>query len=317
MQEIVFVKNRSEIGAGTRGTSLAADAIQIAAVNQFGLLLFDLPWISIPNLNQWLKKESETRHAKYIEPIIEIYHNIIDTITPQLKDGKFPLILSGDHSNAAGTIAAIERAYPGKRIGVVWIDAHADMHSPYTTPSGNMHGMPLTVALGEDNLDRKINSPDVKTVWYWNELKAIGGRSPMIYPGDLVYVGLRSWEEPEEYLIKKYNIPNFRMIDITMRGVEAIAGQILEKLSDTDVIYISFDVDSMDMEISRGTGTPVKDGLSKHQAIELIKLLAENPKTVAFEVVEVNPLLDLKGNLMAEIALEAILSVVKIVQEKH
>ena len=316
MPEVILVKNRSEIGAGTRGSSLAVNAIRIASIKKQEHAFFHLPSVVVKNKNEWIEKECSTPHALNIEKVLQVYKNIVDTITPVLKKNKFPLIISGDHSNAGGTIAAIRKAHPDKRIGLVWIDAHADLHSPFTTPSGNIHGMALAISLAEDNLENAINQPNTETLKYWHDLKLAGGVEPEILPEDMVFVGLRSFEDPEAAIIKKDALRNYTMMEIVNRGVPAVGNEILERLSNADLIYVSFDVDVMDLEISQGTGTPVKDGLSQYQAIELIKILVASPKTVAFEAVEVNPLLDLKGNVMAEIALETLVEVMHIVEKR-
>jgi arginase len=316
MPEVILVKNRSEIGAGTRGSSLAVDAIRMASVKMQEHSFFHLPSVVVKNKNEWIEKDCSTPHAIYIERVLEVYKNIVNAITPILEENKFPLIISGDHSNAGGTIAAIRKAHPDKRIGLVWIDAHADLHSPFTTPSGNIHGMALAISLAEDNLENAINNPNSETLKYWHDLKLAGGVEPEILPEDMVFVGLRSFEAPEAAIIKKDKLKNYSMMDFVNRGVPAIANEILDRLSDADLIYVSFDVDVMDLEISQGTGTPVSHGLSQYQVIELIKILVACPKTIAFEVVEVNPLLDLKGNVMAEIALETLVEVMNIVEKR-
>jgi len=316
MSKIILVENRSEIGAGTRGSSLAVNAIRIAAINKREESFFELPSVAVENINEWIETQNNTPYALHIKKVLTIFKNIVKTVSPIIKKGDFPIIISGDHSNAGGTIAAIKTAMPDKRLGVVWIDAHADLHSPFTTPSGNIHGKPLAISLGEDNEENAVNQPNEQTIETWNKLKTIGNIEPKILPEDLVFVGVRSTEKPEEAILDKYQIPNFTLMDMVLHGVPAVADKILEKLKDVDAIYISFDVDSLDLEFSRGTGTPVDDGLSKHQAIELIKMLVANPKTVAFEVVEVNPLLDLKGNLMAEMALETLIEVKKTVENR-
>lgn len=316
MPEVILIKNRSEIGAGTRGSSLAVDAIRIASIKKQEHAFFHLPSVVVKNKNEWIEKECATPHAINIEKVLQVYKNIVKTITPVLEEHKFPLIISGDHSNAGGTIAAIRKAHPDKRIGLVWIDAHADLHSPFTTPSGNIHGMALAISLAKDNLENAINKPNAETLKYWSDLKLAGGVEPEILPEDMVFVGLRSYEEPEAAIIKKNKLRNYTMMEIVNRGVTAVGDEILDRLSDADIIYISFDVDVLDIEISQGTGTPVKDGLSQHQVIELIKILVASPKVIAFEAVEVNPLLDLKGNVMAEIALETMVEVMHIVEKR-
>ena len=192
-------------------------------------------------------------------------------------------------------------ARPKRRLGVVWIDAHADLHSPYTTPSGNMHGMPLAISLAEDNAAYKAHDPDAQTLEYWNKLKNIGKIQPKIEPEDIVFIALRDYEKEEEAIIKKGGIKVINVAEIRRKGVENVLRQTFLHLANCDDIYVSFDVDSLDSSISRGTGTPVSNGLRQREAEDLIASFMQHHKICCFEIAEVNPTLD-KENLMAEIA---------------
>jgi arginase len=188
-------------------------------------------------------------------------------------------------------------------LGVVWIDAHGDLHSPYTTPSGNMHGMPLAISLADDNLEMKCNDPDALAVEKWNELKNLGGISPKIDPDDLVFFAVRDTEKPEDFLRKKHGIRNFEVSEIRNRGIEACLQDAKDRLKNCDLIYVSFDVDSMDCDlVSKGTGTPVKDGLTPEEALEIMQGFINDERLICLEMLEINPLLDNKGNVMAETA---------------
>jgi arginase len=220
-------------------------------------------------------------------------------VSDTLKKKIFPIVLAGDHSTAGGTIAGIKMANPKARLGVIWIDAQADLHSPYTTPTGNVHGMPLAATLNEDNTTNRINKPDKETVDLWNRLKKVGGMSPKITYKDLVYIALRDVEPEESYLIKKHKVRTFSTNEVRKNGVEKIARDALAHLSHCNLIYISFDVDSMDSSISKGTGTPVRNGITEKEAGSLIVRLIQNEKVCCFEICEVNPTLD-RENLMAE-----------------
>jgi arginase len=219
-----------------------------------------------------------------------------------LKD-EVPIVLAGDHSSALGTISGIKLAYPKKRVGVIWIDAHADLHTPYTTPSGNMHGMPLACVLGEDNKERQQNEPDDETIEYWEKLKNMGGICPKINYNDLVFIALRDFEPQEEFLVKKNKVRVFNLQEIRKKAVERVAIESLNYLDHCDIIYVSFDVDSMDSRISSGTGTPVPNGITEKEAGNLIYYIMRSKKIVCFEMVEINPTWD-KENLMAENAFE-------------
>ena len=229
-----------------------------------------------------------------------------NSIHKNLKD-YFPIVLSGDHSSALGTISGVKSAFPEQNVGVIWIDAHADLHSPYTSPSGNIHGMPLAAALANDNLDSKTNAVDPDTQKYWEDMKQIGYKGPKIQPENLVYFGVRDTEEAEDQQMERLSIRNYKVDEVRYRGLETCVAEALVKLSHCEVLYISFDVDSMDCDlISYGTGTPVAKGFDQYEVIAIIDQIIKTKKVVCIEVVEVNPLLDTKGNKMAETAFQVL-----------
>jgi arginase len=306
MKPVKIIEVKSEIGAGTRGASLGIEAIKIAALDFRSNYFKKYPSIEIPNENGLLFEPQGSLFAKRIKGIVQIFDRISKAVKTILLENEFPIILAGDHSTGAATVSGIKMAYPKSHIGVIWIDAHADLHSPYTTPSGNMHGMPLAILLGEDNLEKKINSPDKATVDYWEKLKNMGGISPKISPRDLVYVCLRDMENQEEFIVKKNKIKVVPTSELRRKGTEKIGRDILAYLEHCDYIYISFDVDSMDSSISKGTGTPVPNGINEREAGDLIVRLLQSEKICCFEITEVNPTLD-KENLMAENAFEILL----------
>ena len=303
IKPIKIIEVKSEIGAGTRGSSMGVDAIKIAALD-FGSPFFKrFKTVEIPNENKLLLEPVVNDYAKRIKGIFALNERIAKEIQKTLKSDEIPIVLAGDHSSALGTISGIKMAHPDKRLGVIWIDAHADLHSPYTTPSGNMHGMPLSCVLAEDNKDRQQNKPDDETIEYWDKLKSLGGISPKIQYTDLVFIALRDYEPPEEFLIKKNKIRIFSLQEIRKKAVERVAIDSLNYLDHCDIIYVSFDVDSMDSRISSGTGTPVPNGITEKEAGNLIYYIMRSKKIVCFEMVEINPTLD-KENLMAENAFE-------------
>lgn len=298
-KDVRIIEVKSEIAAGTRGASLGIDALKIASLDLESDYFTHFESEEVENVNDILFDGYAHPHAKFIDGVLTMEERVCSTVAKVLKQNHFPIVLAGDHSTAAGTICGIKKAYPNKRLGVIWIDAHADMHTPYTTPSGNMHGMPLAMVSGLDNLDCKINDPKSETVELWNKLKAVGIQGPKISLSDVVFISARDLEQPEQWLMKKYNITNFTTQEVRQEGTAAIAEKTMGLLDECDMIYISFDVDSMDSKISVGTGTPVPNGLSVEEAKELNQLLIKNPKVVAWEMVEVNPTLDTE-NKMAE-----------------
>jgi arginase len=308
-KKIKFIEVKSELGAGTRGASMGVDAIKIAALDYGSSLFKKHPSVSVPVHNELLFEHQGSPYAKRVRGILDIYEKLSGTVAEALKAHEFPLVLAGDHSTAGGTISGIKAAFPKSRLGVIWIDAHADLHSPYTTPTGNVHGMPLAAALGEDNISNRMNKPDKETVELWNKLKKIGGVAPKINYSDLVYIAVRDVEPEESYLIKKNKVKMFTTNDVKRHGVEKIARDALAYLNSCQLIYISFDVDSMDSSISKGTGTPVRNGITEKEAGSLCVRLIQNEKVCCFEIAEVNPTLD-KENLMAENTFEILQRVV-------
>lgn len=303
IKPIKLIEIKSEIGAGTRGSSMGVDAIKIAALD-FGSNFFKkFKSVELQNENHLLLEPVVNDYAKRIKGIYTLNERLANEIKKTLLKEEVPIVLAGDHSSALGTISGIKMAYPNKRVGVIWIDAHADLHTPYTTPSGNMHGMPIACVLGEDNKERQQNKPDDETIEYWEKLKGLGGISPKIHYNDLVYIALRDFEPQEDYLIKKNKVRVFSLAEIRKKAVERVAIESLNYLDHCDIIYVSFDVDSMDSRISSGTGTPVPNGITEKEAGNLIYYIMRSKKIVCFEMVEINPTLD-RENLMAENAFE-------------
>lgn len=311
-RDIEIIVNNSEITAGTRGASLGPSAILTAARKQKNKLFGAYPIHVLKDYNHQLDQCHSTPFAKRIDTFKLVFQSIADKTHDLLKANRFPLVLAGDHGSAAGTIAGIKAAYPDKRLGVIWIDAHGDLHSPYTTPSGNMHGMPLALSLGEDNKEFKRNDLDQHTIDSWDELKAATSGIQKLLPADLVFIAVRDTEKEEDAIIERYSITNHTVEVVRSRGAKEIAELALEQLKDCDQIYISFDVDSMDPDVtSYGTGTPVKNGLLPEEATEILSILVKDPKTICLEIVEVNPCLDDKVNKMAETTFSIIEKVIK------
>jgi len=316
MKKINIIKNRSDIGAGTRGADMGIDAIEIAAINAQSDYFNRYDYTDLQSFNEAVYNKQNTTYALRIGKVLAVCEGLSSAVKSELNSNNFPLVLSGDHSSALGTISGVKCAYPGKRVGVVWIDAHADIHSPHTTPSGNIHGMPLAAALADDNLDRKINEVSDETHTNWEAMKNIGGITPKILHDDVVYFGVRDTEEPEDYAIEKNGIKNYMVHEVRYRGMQTCIDEALDRLKNCDVIYISFDVDSMDCDlISKGTGTPVSKGFDQQEIIEIINGIIKSGKVACVELVEVNPCLDNKGNVMAETAFEVLSEITKTIED--
>lgn len=303
MRPIKIVKNRSDIGAGTRGSDMGVDALEVAAINLESDFFHRHPFIDIPTHNETIYDKVNNTFAKRIHFVAEQCERVCETVAMVLQQKCFPLILSGDHSSAAGSLAGLQSAFPQQRMGVVWIDAHADLHSPFSSPSGNVHGMPLAAALGYDNTKYGINVIDAATLESWNSIKTLGGNPPSLLVEDLIYFGLRSFEDVEEKVIAENGIQSYSVSEIRHRGIQLCLEEAKKQLEDVDFIYITFDVDAMDCHlISQGTGTPEPKGFDPEEIHTLINGFFQTQKVRALEVCEINPLLDEKGNKMAETA---------------
>ena len=304
MRKIRLVEVRSELAAGTRGASMGVDAMKIASIKKQSNFFMRFEPVNVQDENNLLfAGEPQFKHAKYGEGVYTMVSRVCDTIASLRKEQLFPIVLAGDHSTAAGTICGIKQAHPDKRLGVIWIDAHGDLHSPYTSPSGNMHGMPLAMVTATDNETQEVNDVEEETEALWERIKRIGGNGPKINLGDIVFIGVRDTEAPEDYLIETHGIKNFKTEEVNQKGVSQVAQEALNMLKDCDQVYISFDVDSLDTSVSTGTGTPVPNGLSMQQAMDLNIELIKDKRVCCWEIVEVNPTLDTE-NRMADVAFE-------------
>ena len=305
----VIITVRSDSGAGFRGSAQG-----IAA-------LLDLATKS--GISDRLEKRDcvvsfaegfTSVYAKNIEKVLYICEEVCLEVCESLVSGHVPIVISGDHSSATGTIAGIKKAKPESRLGIIWVDAHADLHTPYTSCTGNMHGMTLAASLGMDNVACLIRDPDKMTLDFWGRFKRIGGLSEKIRPSDIVYVTLRDLEAQESHLIEKYGIRNFTTKELRDMKKKVLGTLILKHLKDCTDIYLSFDTDSLEGSISKGTGLPVDNGIMPKEAEELIGNILKDPKVVCFEITELNPSFDVNHattNMVYHI-LEKALSVLKI-----
>ncbi len=315
MSKIKLIVVKSDLGGRKPGASLGIDAIRMAsyktAKNFEYFRRFDgNNYEKIEANNLLFNYPNKYPDCKKIEELIVIFEKISDTVSKTLENNSFPIIIAGDHSTAGGTISGIKQAFPHKKLGVIWIDAHADVHTPYTSDSGNMHGMPLGTVIDDNNIECQFKELDAETAKLWERIKNVGGMKKKISLSDLVYIGLRSYEIAEDSLIKKYKTKVIRTIDLRIFGAKEAAHQAMQHLDHCDIIYVSFDVDSMDPAVSVGTGTPVEGGLFSSEAEELLKTLASFEKVKCIEISEVNPILD-TNNKMAEVAFNILKSICK------
>ena len=298
----------SGLGAGKKGAELGPFALRIACEN-LEYPFFKDKKLVIEENDHSLYTTSNKYNYPYLQQVLDFNELICNRASEMLSDNDCDnlIVLAGDHSNAVGSISGLKKSNPSANIGVIWIDAHADLHSPYSTPSFNIHGMPLAALCCFDNKKIGDAEPVRDQVKFWKEMKSIGGTdiSPKIAPENIVFIGIRDLEAPEWDLINKHNIKHFEPEHIQDFGLENIINQTLEHLQNVDVLYVTFDVDSMDPSVSKGTGTPVPNGLSTNEAAKLLKAFYFNEKCKMLEITEINPLLDTE-NKMAEAVVEVL-----------
>lgn len=284
-----------DLGAGRRGVDMGPSALRIARLNtRIRDLDFDLSDVGDVPVTIQETHDAGDHNARYLNQIVAVCQALSDQVSLTMNEGFFPLVLGGDHSVAIGTIAGASRYYHnrGERLGVIWVDAHSDMNTPDTTPSGNIHGMPLAVSLGCGI----------------SALTGIGGFTPKIHPEDTVLIGIRSIDESEKDLIHENGITVFTMRDIDERGMSEVIHEAIDIATcKSNGLHVSFDVDALDPSLAPGVGTPVSGGLTYREAHLLMEHIADSGMLTSLEVVEINPIID-TGNTTAEVAVGLLLS---------
>jgi len=284
-----------DLGAGRRGVDMGPSAIRIAGI---GGCLRDLGYKVIDEGDLSIKTQEEQRiqdpRAKYLPEITRVVTILSKRVGQVMQKGQFPLVLGGDHSIAIGTIAGVSAfaRKNRKKVGVFWIDAHGDFNTPGTSPSGNVHGMPLAVCTGLGP----------------GELLRLSGQKRAIDPKHVAIIGLRNVDrgERENFLKKGLNI--FTMEEIDKHGIHKVMKDALKRVAQkVDYLHVSFDLDSIDPVYAPGVGTPVKGGLDYRESHLIMEMLAESGKMTSLEIVEVNPILD-NRNQSAEFAVELVQS---------
>lgn len=314
-KKIKYIESMSELGAGTRGASLGGQALRVAARNQEDRFFQHVDPIKIDGRNSLLDHADRFPAAHRIDGIVKVWKDHSAAVKQTLEQGSFPVVIAADHANGGATIAGLKAAYPDKRIGVIWLDAHLDLNTPYTSGSGNVHGMPLAAAIADDNTEYALREVKDETRAYWEELKNTAGISPMVMGHDLAFLGIRDPDDPELKLVQRYQMAVISIEESQQLGMRQSALKLLEQVSECDLIHLSFDVDVLDTSVSVGTGTPVKGGLSVSEASTLINEILMNEKVGCFEIVEINPTLDTK-NAMANSAFEILKSAVQTIEKR-
>ena len=285
-----------DLGADRRGVDMGPSALRIAEIDnrirRLGYKVYDEG--DVPVSRQEVLKV-ENQHLKYLPQIAESCENLARTVKRVLDEDGFPLILGGDHSMSIGTIAGLAGhcREQGKRLGVIWIDAHSDINTSDTSPSGNIHGMPVAVSIGVGA----------------SELTSVGGDFQKLEPENIAMIGLRSVDLGEKQMIHDRSIRAYTMTDIDRLRIDKIVEESLDYLQErADHIHVSFDLDSIDPSLAPGVGTPVPGGLTYREAHLAMEIIAERGALSSLEVAEVNPILDVK-NQSARFAAELVASV--------
>jgi arginase len=276
-----------DLGASRRGTDMGPSALRVARLGprleRLGHDVEDLGNVYSPTVETKTVKHTSLLYA---DEIIKVCETLARRVERVARAGDFPLVIGGDHSIAMGSAGGVANALDGGRMGIVWVDAHADMNTTDTSESGNIHGMPLAAIAGIGD-DRLVN---------------VGGIAPKVATENIAIVGLRDVDAEERRILKKAGVTAFTMRDIDERGIRRVMEDALEAASrNTEWLHVSFDLDSMDPEEAPGVGTPVPGGLTFREAHLAMEMVSEMPTFKSLELVEVNPLLDAR-NRTAELA---------------
>lgn len=280
-----------DLGADRRGVDMGPSAIRYAGIRSKILALghefSDAGDVSVPIPE--LRRPG--KGAKYLREICRACERLLVKVEQCLKLGATPLVVGGDHSIAVGTMAGVAAHYRRKneKVGLLWIDAHADMNTPETSPSGNVHGMPLSAVLG-------IGAPPFVNV---------GGFAPKVEPENVALIGIRDLDAAEREIVRKSGIHAYTMRDVDELGMSRVMREALSAVNDgTAGFHLSFDLDALDPEIAPGVGTPVRGGIGFREAHLLMELVSDSGRVLSLEATELNPILDTKnrtGELMVEL----------------
>lgn len=284
-----------DLGAGRRGVDMGPSALRIAGIAErlrdIGHTVFDEGDIPVKAPES---QEIDDNKLKYLPEIVRVTTILAHKVEDIMERKEFPLVLGGDHSIAMGTISGLSN-YARKhnlRFGVIWIDAHADMNTAESTPSGNIHGMPLAAVLGEGA----------------RELTTIGGDFRKVDPENVVLIGVRDVDIAEKEIVKRTGISHYTMADIDKHGAHRIINKVLREFKEkVDLLHVSFDIDSVDPTVAAGVGTPAPGGLSYRETHLIMETIADCECMSSLEVTEVNPIFDIK-NQSSEFAVQVIAS---------
>lgn len=286
-----------DLGANMRGANMAPSAVRIAELDDkirvLGYDVFDVGDLPVP-VRDTLGPEAG--REKYLSQIVDLCVRLDQEVHAALTLGEFPLVIGGDHSLAIGSVSGASRFFREKEgsLGLVWIDAHADLNTPASSPSGNIHGMPLSVLLGSGH----------------RSLLQIGGHAVRIKPENVALIGIRTLDGEEKSLCRQSGIRYFTMREIDERGMHAVMKEALAVASSgTSGIHLSFDIDGVDPQYAPGVSTPVTGGLSYREAHLALEMLADSGLLCSMDFVELNPMTDIShktAQLIVELAQSAL-----------
>ncbi len=284
-----------DLGAGRRGVDMGVSALRFAGLGEkIATLGFAVEDCGNVNVEQPERVSAGPRRARYLPQIAETCGRLAEMVEQVVNAGKLPLVLGGDHSVAIGTISGVSKALRRKKksLGVLWIDAHADMNTPQTSPSGNVHGMPLACVIGRGP----------------RALTHIFDYAPKVDPKNVALVGIRDVDALERPQVRNSGVRAFTMRDIDERGMRAVMEEAIQIASaGTEGLHVSLDMDSCDPAYAPGVGTPVRGGLSYREAHLAMEMIDDSQRMISMEVVEVNPIID-EANRTGLLAVELILS---------
>ncbi len=285
-----------DLGAGRRGVDMGPSAVRVAGLGKrLSALGYDVADLgNVPVAQAESVGDAGPGDAKYLHQIAATCERLGELVAAELADGKMPLVLGGDHSIAVGTVAGVSRFFreSNRKIGLLWIDAHADMNTPQSSPSGNVHGMPLACIAGV--------GPE--------ELVRMFGFSPKAAPANIALLGVRDVDPLEAETVRNAGVRAFTMREIDERGMRAAIGEAIAIATrGTAGFHLSLDMDFVDPQYAPGVGTPVRGGATYREAHLAMEVICDSGKMISMEVVEVNPVID-EVNRTADLAVELILS---------
>lgn len=289
MKELRIIGAPSDLGQGRRGVDMGASAIRYAGLaerlRELGYVVKDLGNVNVPTPEM---HQVVNERLKYLPEVTRVCETLSEQVSNVMREGYIPIVLGGDHSISIGSVAGV--AAGGRSYGVIWFDAHGDMNTEETTPSGNIHGMPLAVNLGKGHPD----------------LLAVGGKSPKVKPENVALVGIRSIDANEAQLIREAGIHAYTMADIDRMGMAAVMEEAIAVAGKgTEGIHLSLDLDALDPMFAPGVGTPVNGGVTYREGHLAMEMLAASSRVTSVDIVEVNPILDAEnrtGRLAVELA---------------